>query len=597
MNYLYGDSTPSSLKSNFLEFLRDAIDFCVFALLADDRIRRGREDVEALRREADAETERLRAFVATVMQSIERAPKGRPDAPTAQCAAHLTTQCEESLAAFTEAVRKQLAANVAEAEAKESAERAACGKALETLLAPHDPPDATSITQIVLDDSGAYAANGVGETKMGLAWRFELAVSAGHAWSAPVRVERVVPQLEIRAPQLSGWISKEVKIKPLRLERYVVTELVDDGETMNVKLRSEIGARGGFDLEIDTASRRVASIERVAEDTKDDGSAGAFEVEADDASKLVDLAEKLRASLAGLERRRLSAATLDGGAFESLPSFTEVVTRMVTMMAPITREISDRSLTPTELVLRRLLGNDRREEIFVTKASLREKYSSLPGMLRACFTPLSLDVARPQKPEPPPHTPMPIVRSELPPSRPPPPQPTAARPPEPTIPKAAPPPTISVEEPVSISGAFPAGGSPKTRDEIVATLKKHVAAIKAGNADEGYKGFTGFFSDDAFASLRPEDQRQSLKVMVLGKTPTPANDAVVDAHLAAITCLQRLAETSNDPLDFEMLGVCHQVIEDVETASKMYEKALEIERARNPQSELCGRVMKRISAM
>jgi hypothetical protein len=38
MEFLYGDSTPSPLASNFLEFLRDAIDFGVFALHIDDEI-------------------------------------------------------------------------------------------------------------------------------------------------------------------------------------------------------------------------------------------------------------------------------------------------------------------------------------------------------------------------------------------------------------------------------------------------------------------------------------------------------------------------------------------------------------------------------
>ena len=61
--------------------------------------------------------------------------------------------------------------------------------------------------------------------------------------------------------------------------------------------------------------------------------------------------------------------------------------------------------------------------------------------------------------------------------------------------------------------------------------------------------------------------------------------------------LQRLVETSNHALDYEMLGVCHQVIEDTETAAKMYAKALELERANNPQSELCGRLMKRASSL
>ena len=47
MEFLYGDSTPSPLTSNFLEFLRDAIDFGVFALHVDDEIATIRERARA----------------------------------------------------------------------------------------------------------------------------------------------------------------------------------------------------------------------------------------------------------------------------------------------------------------------------------------------------------------------------------------------------------------------------------------------------------------------------------------------------------------------------------------------------------------------
>ena len=43
--------------------------------------------------------------------------------------------------------------------------------------------------------------------------------------------------------------------------------------------------------------------------------------------------------------------------------------------------------------------------------------------------------------------------------------------------------------------------------------------------------------------------------------------------------------------------MCHLVIEDVETAGKMFAKGLELERSKNPQSELCGRLMKRVTAL
>jgi predicted negative regulator of RcsB-dependent stress response len=85
--------------------------------------------------------------------------------------------------------------------------------------------------------------------------------------------------------------------------------------------------------------------------------------------------------------------------------------------------------------------------------------------------------------------------------------------------------------------------------------------------------------------------------MVLGKVPSPVTEAITDAHLAAIARLQRIVETSNSAIDFEMLGVCHQLIEDTETAAKMFSKALEIERANNPQSEMLGRLMKRASSV
>ena len=52
MHYLFGDSTPSKLTTNFLEFLKDAVDFAVFALKTDDRIKRGQTQAAGLRREA-----------------------------------------------------------------------------------------------------------------------------------------------------------------------------------------------------------------------------------------------------------------------------------------------------------------------------------------------------------------------------------------------------------------------------------------------------------------------------------------------------------------------------------------------------------------
>jgi hypothetical protein len=225
MNYLYGDSTPSQLTSNFLEFLRDAIDFAVAALQADDRIRDGRERAIELKAAAEAETQRLSSFIQVVSSSIEDAEKGSSESPTARASDRLFELVMDTHSGTLKSIRQQLASDLAEIDAEEAAARESCVKALETLLLPHDPPESTTVRAVAADEAGRCAATSVLHAPFGLEWTFEHAVPEKNLWSQPVHISRVAPQLQIQAPQLSGWISKEVKVKPLKLERHLVTDL------------------------------------------------------------------------------------------------------------------------------------------------------------------------------------------------------------------------------------------------------------------------------------------------------------------------------------------------------------------------------------
>jgi hypothetical protein len=61
-------------------------------------------------------------------------------------------------------------------------------------------------------------------------------------------------------------------------------------------------------------------------------------------------------------------------------------------MAPVVQEIAARSQSPGELVLRRLLADDRREEVFLSKSELRRKLEPLPEGERALFDTLLVDM-------------------------------------------------------------------------------------------------------------------------------------------------------------------------------------------------------------
>ena len=50
-----------------------------------------------------------------------------------------------------------------------------------------------------------------------------------------------------------------------------------------------------------------------------------------------------------------------------------------------------------------------------------------------------------------------------------------------------------------------------------------------------------------------------------------------------------------DAADYEMLGVCQVMLGDEASASETFKAGLAIERRRDPQSKLCGTLMKRVS--
>jgi hypothetical protein len=148
--------------------------------------------------------------------------------------------------------------------------------------------------------------------------------------------------------------------------------------------------------------------------------AGPFDIEDGDKPKIIELCKAVRERLTTLKHKRLKQARLGDADFGQLSRFVDTAERLVKYLAPFVHEIAKHSLEPDELVLRKQLADDRREEIFVSKTTLRQKYEQLPQDLRALFAPLGLE-AKHSRSMPPQAQPAPTTRAELPPSNPPPP--------------------------------------------------------------------------------------------------------------------------------------------------------------------------------
>jgi hypothetical protein len=132
---------------------------------------------------------------------------------------------------------------------------------------------------------------------------------------------------------------------------------------------------------------------------------------------------------------------------------------------------------------------------------------------------------------------------------------------------------------------------------VVVALKEYVTLSRLGDADASFDGFMALFERAEFSDNRPEDQRQALKLLILAKRTGPKSEKLIDAHRSAIGPLTDLVSRHNEPEDYEMLGICHLLIGNEAAAANMFREGLTLERAKNAGSDLCGRVMTRVSSL
>jgi len=135
-----------------------------------------------------------------------------------------------------------------------------------------------------------------------------------------------------------------------------------------------------------------------------------------------------------------------------------------------------------------------------------------------------------------------------------------------------------------------------TKDDLVKNIKLIVQLARDGKLDEAYGIYRSLFVDETFLGLRPEDQRQALKLMVHAKVQVrEPTAAMLEAHRAALMPLTELVSRYGEPIDHELLGSCHAMLGNQQSASAIYRAGLALERERNPGSDLCGDLMKKIS--
>lgn len=135
-------------------------------------------------------------------------------------------------------------------------------------------------------------------------------------------------------------------------------------------------------------------------------------------------------------------------------------------------------------------------------------------------------------------------------------------------------------------------------EALVKRVKEILGIAKAGQVEDAYKAYAELFSSPEFRTYPMDEQRHAIKLVVNAKVPpSKTTPGQIGAYRAAMAPLQEMLGALGDPLDFQLLGICNVVIGEDKTAAELFRTGLRLERERNPQSDLCGSLMKWVAAM
>jgi hypothetical protein len=605
MSFLYGDLTPAPFTTSVLEEVRETIEFAAALADADQCIVTINARREELRRRADREKRRIDGLVDAMSAASARADKGEVGSAASGLASHFAKVIADGRNAAVASVERRLADDIKATEKETLEARADYFPMLERYLLVRVPPASTEVRRIELvgskKDERHYTAGIVARSKVGLDWSIELGVPIESAWTKPIRVDDFADRLTITAPQLAGLLKKEVKSKDTKLDRHFVTRVIDDDAApLHVELRDEIGAAEGFDLDVDLAENAIVIAK--TGDAEDDESVGPFELAEEDREAVLAFATKLRAEVRSFTKNRLVRATFDRAPFdgentEAQPKLVALVARLADTLSPLLGEISSRSRSEDELVLRRVLDDGRREELYLPKSRLRDLLDGLDTKHLDMFASLEAALSTGQGAET--HTidvesPAAPVRSEVPRS-------TGSYVRRDSnkrfVAVRVPPPPPADAPALEIVSEAPEPRPPRSSKSGLMDPEEIAAVATAGDPPEAFRRYAALFGSPSFHKQGVEEQRRALELMIHGDVGAAPTDEMRAAYRAAIPVLQALVVAHRDPADYQMLGISYVALAEPESAREMFKKALEIEKARNSSSDLFGELTRRVSQL
>lgn len=383
--YRYGDGTPFPLDENFIETLTTAVETCTNAFVPLTELDSRRLKAKELKREGELESSRLSDLEKTVTGALASYMIPDKKAGLAQTVAQkIATAAKQSILEAKKQIDARVQAVEAQASPKLSAD--AVVKALRPFFDEHQLPKAQWIMSWDVRGNEPHADAVATSGKISAAFTL-----SPEQFRGPIRVDQLAEGVVVH--MMKKGVFGKAKPAPVDLGKYVVVAFERTGTEITVTLKENPNkASAGLRFGVSEGGATWVTI-----GTTGDSEGEPNELDTEDVAPIRLLAERAYAALKVLlQRRTLVDLSLSGSAISDIDDPRTVPLELLAQLTPLSRSLRDKSRTSGELILKRDIGDGRREELFVPRATLAQQFARLPFEYRKPFEDMGISAEETQ---------------------------------------------------------------------------------------------------------------------------------------------------------------------------------------------------------
>ncbi len=407
--YRYGDGTPFPLDENFIETLTMAVEACTNAFIPLAELDSRRTKAKDMRREGDAEAARLSELEKTLNAAFapHLTPSPKPTL-TQQVAQKIAATAKQTISDTKKQIDQRVLQTEAQAAPKTSSD--AVVKALRPFFNEHQLPKAAWIMSWDVRGTEPHADAVATAGKITAAFTL-----TPDPYRQPIRVDQLAEGVIVH--MMKKGVFGKAKPAPVDLGKYVMVAFERTGLEHSVTLKESANkASAGLRFSV---SEKGATWVTIGSTGDSEGEPN--DLDPDDVAPVRNLAERAATALKDLIiHRTLVDLSFSGTAIADLDDPRTVPMELLVQLTPLARSIREKSRMSGEFVLKRDIGDGRREELFVPRATLAHQFARLPHEYRRPFEDMGItaeetqpSITLPIRPPASPSTPPPISKAEF----------------------------------------------------------------------------------------------------------------------------------------------------------------------------------------